>query len=159
MVSSAVALLAVIVSLVSVWSSYRNQRVTLATTRAVAWASKEADYRRSQIDALRDEISEFCLLVCDVKTRFVAAKLDEKFFPRNSEDQAVQHKTEHLYHKILMRLNPKDPLQADLLGKIQALRDDEENRWGEYRNEVVSSARTLFEHQWSSIESEHKNGG
>lgn len=159
MISSAVALLAVVVSLVSVWISYRNQRLTLATTRAVAWASKEADYRRTQIDALRDELSEFCLLVYDVQTRFAAAKLDKKFFPRNAEDQVVQHKAENLYHKILMRLNPKHPLQANLLAKIQALRDDQENRWEEYRNDIVSSARTLFEDLWSSIESEHKNGG
>lgn len=156
-IPSAISLLAVIVSLASVLISYRNQRRTLTTTRAVAWASKEADYRRSQIDSLREELSEFCLLVSDVQGRFAAAKLDKKFFPRNTDDQIIQHKAEHLYQKILMRLNPKYPLQANLLAKIKALRDDEEYRWIEYRDDIVSSARTLFEDLWNSIELEHEN--
>ena len=83
MTSELVALLAVLVSFFSLLVSYLNVRATLATTRAMAWASKEADYRRSQMDAVRDVVSQFCVLSFSMRQRRMTLFPTVKIFPKD----------------------------------------------------------------------------
>lgn len=78
-------------------------------------------------------------------------------FPSSDFERDLQNKFELVFHKLQLRLNPSDPLQADLLGSVVRLGQGNIGDWSRDRNEVVSSARTLFDALWTSIELKHRD--
>jgi hypothetical protein len=147
-ISSLIALLAVAVSLFSVIASDRNQRKTLALNRSLARLTKEVEYRRSQIDGLREDISKFCNLC--YKVRSFDDSIKHGLAVDNLKAEAIVDSCEITYNMILMRLNPSNPLQMQLMREIELLRLGNASDWHERRSSVLALARDVFSNLWNS---------
>lgn len=147
-ITSLVALAAVFVSLLSVIVSDKNQRKTLALNRSLAKLTKEMENRRSQIDGLREEISEYCNLTYKVRqyNKYLKHGVD---CDHESAEKEV-YMCELAYNKLIMRLNPGDPLELRLINAIENLKANSEDAWGDCRNNVLNMAREVFSRLWNS---------
>ena len=54
------------------------------------------------------------------------------------------------YNKLIMRLNPGDPLELRLINAIENLKANSEDAWEDCRNSVLNMAREVFSRLWNS---------
>lgn len=149
---SITSLLAIFISGLSLMLSFRTQNKTLRFSVNTLKANKEIENNKELVKNITNEIAEFLLLSYRLNQQSLNARVQQKYFSQNDDDADIQDAVEILYHKIILKLNPNNIEDKELLDEINVFRKCSLGEWIIHRQLLIEATSKFIIRKWSEID-------